>query len=71
MRYVITDELWAAMAPWWPGPSRAGASAAAVAGSRFGLPDTLKAPPGAANLWKTFAEAMKKAKAQPAAFVAT
>jgi hypothetical protein len=30
------------------------------------LPDVLKAPAGAVNLWKTFAEAMKAAKAKPA-----
>jgi hypothetical protein len=28
-----------------------------------GLPDTIKSPAGAANLWRAFAEAMKKAKA--------
>jgi hypothetical protein len=46
---------------------RAGTSGAIVAGSRYGLPDVLKAPPGAVNLWKAFADAMKVAKAKPAA----
>jgi hypothetical protein len=42
---------------------RSGTSGAVVAGNRYGLPDTIKAPAGAANLWRTFAEALKKAKA--------
>jgi hypothetical protein len=32
-----------------------------------GLPDTIKAPAGAGNLWRTFAEALKKAKTPVAA----
>jgi hypothetical protein len=31
------------------------------------LPDTLKAPAGAANLWRAFAEALTKAKSPAAA----
>jgi hypothetical protein len=46
---------------------RAGTSGAIVAGSRYGLPDVLKAPAGAANLWKAFAAVMKTAKANSAA----
>jgi hypothetical protein len=38
-----------------------------VAGNRYGLPDAIKAPVGAGNLWRAFAEAMKKAKAPAAA----
>jgi hypothetical protein len=49
---------------------RAGTSRAMVAGSRYGLPDVLKAPAGAVNLWKAFSDAMKAAKAKPAATVA-
>jgi hypothetical protein len=41
---------------------RAGTSGAIVAGSRYGLPDVLRAPAGAGNLWKAFAEAMRRAK---------
>jgi hypothetical protein len=46
---------------------RAGTSGAVVAGNRYGLPDAIKAPPGAGNLWRAFAEAMRKAKAPAAA----
>jgi hypothetical protein len=38
-----------------------------MAGNRYGLPDAIKAPVGAANLWRTFAETMKKAKTPAAA----
>ena len=41
---------------------RAGTSGAIVAGSRYGLPDVLRAPAGAGNMWKSFAEAMRRAK---------
>jgi AAA domain len=46
---------------------RAGPSGAVVAGNRYGLPDVLKAPTGAGNLWRAFAEALKKAKAPASA----
>jgi hypothetical protein len=46
---------------------RAGTSGAIVASSRYGLPDVLKAPNGAASLWKAFTDAMKAAKAKQAA----
>jgi hypothetical protein len=46
---------------------RTGTSGAVVAGNRYGLPDTIKAPAGAGNLWRGFAEALKKAKAPAAA----
>ncbi len=46
---------------------RTGSCGAVVAGNRYGLPDTIKAPSGAGNLWRAFAEAMKKAKAPVAA----
>lgn len=42
---------------------RAEASAAIVAGNRYGLPAELTAAPGAANLWKVFADQLGKAKA--------
>ena len=45
---------------------RAGTSGAVVAGNRYGLPDAIKAPVGAGNLWRAFAEAMRKAKAAAA-----
>jgi hypothetical protein len=38
---------------------RSGTSGAVVAGNWYGLPDKHKAPAGAANLWRTFAEALK------------
>lgn len=41
---------------------RADASAAIVAGNRYGLPAELTARPGAENLWKVFADALGKAK---------
>jgi len=46
---------------------RSGTSGAVVAGNRYGLPDTIKSPAGAANLWRSFAEALKKAKTPAAA----
>jgi AAA domain len=46
---------------------RSGTSGAVVAGNRYGLPDTIKAPADAGNLWRTFAEALKKAKTPAAA----
>lgn len=42
---------------------RSEASAAMVAGNRYGLPPELTAAPGAANLWAAFANAIGKAKA--------
>jgi hypothetical protein len=40
---------------------RAEPSGAVVAGNRYGLPDVIRAA-WAANLWRAFAEALKKAK---------
>jgi hypothetical protein len=40
-----------------------------VAGNRYGLPNAIKAPAGAGNLWQAFAEAMRKAKAPAAVSV--
>jgi hypothetical protein len=40
-----------------------------VAGDRYRLPDVVKAPSGAGNLWRAFAEALKKAKAPRAVTV--
>jgi hypothetical protein len=34
------------------------------------VPDVLKSPAGAANLWKAFADAMKAAKTKPGATAA-
>jgi hypothetical protein len=48
---------------------RSSTCGAVVAGDRYGLPDAIKVPAGAANLWRVFAEAMKKAKT-PAAVTA-
>lgn len=42
---------------------RAEVSGSIVAGNRYGLPAELTAPAGAANLWKAFADALTKAKA--------
>jgi hypothetical protein len=50
---------------------RAGTSGAVVAGNRYGLPDTIKAPAGAGNLWRSFADALKKAKTPAAAVPAS
>jgi hypothetical protein len=44
---------------------RAEASGAVVAGNRYGIPAELTARPGAANLWKAFADALAKAKTKP------
>jgi hypothetical protein len=41
-----------------------------VDGNRYGLPDVVKAPAGAGNLWWAFADALKRAKASAAAGVA-
>jgi hypothetical protein len=46
---------------------RAGTSGALVAGNQYGLPDTIKAPAGTANLWRAFAEALKMVKTPAAA----
>jgi hypothetical protein len=41
---------------------RANASAAIVAGNRYGLPDEITAPAGADHLWRAFAIALQKSK---------
>lgn len=41
---------------------RSDASAAVVAGNRYGLPAEITSAPGAANLWKAFADALGKAR---------
>lgn len=41
---------------------RCAPSAAIVAGNRYGMPDEVTAPPGAANLWNAFAKALVAAK---------
>jgi hypothetical protein len=46
-------------------------SGAVVAGNRYGLQDVIKAPSGAANLWRAFAEALRKAKTPAANPLAT
>jgi hypothetical protein len=43
---------------------RCAPSAAIVAGNRYGMPDEITAPAGAANLWSAFARALQIAKAK-------
>jgi hypothetical protein len=41
---------------------RSGTSEAVVVVNRYGLPDVVKTPARAGNLWRAFAEALKRAK---------
>lgn len=43
---------------------RCAPSAAIVAGNRYGMPDEITAPPGAANLWGAFAKSLSAAKSK-------
>lgn len=43
---------------------RCGATAAIVAGNRYGMPDEITSAAGASNLWQAFAGALSKAKAK-------